>query len=141
MVDDVLLNKSATIERRLKRIDEEYAGEDTHLYDNITRQDAIILNLQRAYQAVIDLAMHLVHVHHLGIPQDSRDAFTLLIDANLLEAALGDRLKRMVGFRNIAIHEYRQLNLDVVKALIEHSLGDLTLFTKIVLKTRGFRSS
>ncbi len=141
MVDDVLLNKSATIERCLKRIDEEYAGEPTHLYDNITRQDAIILNLQRACQAVIDLAMHLVHVHHLGVPQDSRDAFTLLIDANLLEAALGDRLKRMVGFRNIAIHEYRQLNLDVVKALIEHSLGDLTLFTKIVLKTRGFRSS
>ncbi|MFB3133555.1 MAG: DUF86 domain-containing protein [Rhodothermales bacterium] len=141
MVDDVLLNKSATIERCLKRIDEEYAGEDTHLYDNITRQDAIILNLQRACQAVIDLAMHLVHVHHLGVPQDSRDAFTLLIDANLLEAALGERLKRMVGFRNIAIHDYRQLNLDVVKALIEHSLGDLTLFTKIVLKTRGFRSS
>lgn len=141
MVDDVLLNKSATIERCLKRIDEEYAGDHTHLYDNITRQDAIILNLQRACQAVIDLAMHLVHVHHLGVPQDSRDAFTLLIDANLLEAALGDRLKRMVGFRNIAIHDYRQLNLDVVKALIEHSLGDLTLFTKIVLKTRGFRSS
>lgn len=138
MVDDVLLNKSATIERCLKRIDEEYAGEDAHLYDNITRQDAIILNLQRACQAVIDLAMHLVHVHHLGVPQDSRDAFTLLIDANLLEAALGERLKRMVGFRNIA---YRQLNLDVVKALIEHSLGDLTLFTKIALKTRGFRSS
>ena len=141
MVDDVLLNKSATIERCLKRIDEEYAGEDAHLYDNITRQDAIILNLQRACQAVIDLAMHLVHVHHLGVPQDSRDAFTLLIDATLLEVALGDRLKRMVGFRNIAIDEYRQLNLDVVKALIEHSLGDLTLFTKIVLKTRGFRSS
>ncbi len=141
MVDDVLLNKSATIERCLKRIREEYAGEDAHLYDNITRQDAIVLNLQRACQAIIDLAMHLVHVHHLGVPQDSRDAFTLLIDANLLDAALGDRLKRMVGFRNIAIHEYRQLNLDVVKALIEHSLGDLTLFTKIVLKTRGFRSS
>ena len=141
MVDDVLLNKSATIERCLKRIEEEYGGEDAHLYDNITRQDAIILNLQRACQAVIDLAMHLVHVHHLGVPQDSRDAFTLLIDANLLEAALGDRLKRMVGFRNIAIHEYRQLNLDVVKAIIEHSLGDLRLFTEIALKTRGFRSS
>ena len=74
--------------------------------------------------------MHLVYVHHLGVPQDSRDAFTLLLDAGLLDAILGDRLKRMVGFRNIAIHEYQQLNLDIVKAIIEHSPGDLTTFTE-----------
>ena len=140
MVDDVLLNKSATIERCLRRIQEEYAGADANLYDNITRQDSILLNLQRACQAVIDLAMHLVYVHHLGVPQDSRDAFTFLIDAGLLDAILGDRLKRMVGFRNIAIHEYQQLNLDIVKAIIEHSLGDLTTFTEAALKTRGFRT-
>ena len=71
MVDDVLLNKSATIERCLKRIREEYGGEDTNLYHNITRQDAIVLNLQRACQAAIDLATHLVRIHSLGVPQEN----------------------------------------------------------------------
>lgn len=139
MVDDVLLNKSATIERCLKRIQEEYAGEDTNLYDNITRQDAIVLNLQRACQAAIDLATYLVRLHTLGVPQVSREAFTLLVDAGLLNAPLGDKLKRMVGFRNIVIHNYQHLNLDVLKAIITKHLDDLTQFTEIVLKTHGFR--
>ena len=140
MVDDVLLNKSATIERCLKRIREEYDDDDANLYDNITRQDAIVLNLQRACQAAIDLATHLVRIHNLGVPQVSRDAFTLLVDAGLLADALGDQLKRMVGFRNIAMHDYQHLNLDVLKAIITKHLDDLTQFTGIVLKTRGFRS-
>ncbi len=141
MVDDVLLNKSATIERCLKRIREEYGGEDANLYHNITRQDAIVLNLQRACQAAIDLATHLVRIHSLGVPQENREAFTLLVDAGLLDEALGDRLKRMVGFRNIAIRDYQHLNLDVLKAIITKHLDDLTQFTELALKTRGFRSS
>lgn len=139
MVDDILLNKSAIIERCLQRIRDEYAGDAHNLTDNITRQDAIVLNMQRACQASIDLAMHLVRQHQLGPPQDSRDAFTLLIDADLLDTTLGDRLKGMVGFRNIAIHDYRQLDLEVVQAIIEEHLEDFTAFTKIVLRTRGFQ--
>ena len=48
MVDDVILNKAATIERCLQRVVNEYAGNDSNLVANQTKQDAIILNLQRA---------------------------------------------------------------------------------------------
>lgn len=58
MVDDVSLNKAAIIERCVARVRQEYAGEDANLKDNQTRQDAIILNLQRACEAAIGLAMH-----------------------------------------------------------------------------------
>lgn len=139
MVDDVLVNKAASIERCVERVREEYADDDRHLYDDITRQDAIILNIQRACQASIDLAMHIVRIHGLGPPQESRDAFVLLIDAGFLSKPLGDRLMRMVGFRNIAIHEYQKLNLDVVKAIIEDHLTDFTDFAQQALATNGFR--
>ena len=139
MIDDVLTNKGAAIEHSLERIREEYAGNDRNLYEDETRQDSIVLNLQRACQSAIDLAMHLVQVHRLGIPQESRDAFTLLVEAGFLDADLGERLKRMVGFRNVAIHEYQRLNLDTVKGILEHRLGDFKLYTELVLRTRGFR--
>lgn len=139
MVDDVLVNKAASIERCVERVREEYADDERHLYDDITRQDAIILNVQRACQAAIDLAMHVVRIHGLGPPQESRDAFALLIEAGFLSETLGDRLMRMVGFRNIAIHEYQKLNLDVVKAIIENHLTDFTDFAQQVLATNGFR--
>lgn len=141
MVDDVIVNKAATIERCLERVHEEYAGDDQNLYDDITRQDAIILNLQRACQAAIDLAMHLVRVHGLGAPQESRDAFALLVDAGFLSQELGDRLMRMVGFRNVAIHDYEKLNIDIVKSIIENHFTDFTRFAERVLSTNGFQET
>lgn len=74
MADDVVLNKAAIIERCIARVREEYAGDEQNLVANITRQDSIVLNLQRACEAAIDLAMHLVRERHLGIPQETRDA-------------------------------------------------------------------
>jgi uncharacterized protein YutE (UPF0331/DUF86 family) len=127
-MDDVVLNKVATIERCLRRIDEEYAGQPANLEQDITRQDAIILNIQRACEASIDLAMHLVRRFTLGIPQESRHAFDLLVGAGKLDARLGDGLKRMVGFRNIAVHDYQRLNLAIVRSIIEHNLDDLRAF-------------
>ena len=54
MADDVLLNKAAAIERSVRRAREEYGADDANLLTNQTRQDAIILNLQRACESSID---------------------------------------------------------------------------------------
>jgi uncharacterized protein YutE (UPF0331/DUF86 family) len=86
MADDVVVNKASIIERCLQRIEEEYQNDPENLYENVTRQDAIVLNLQRACQAAIDLAMHLVREHELGVPQESREAFALLEDAEYLDS-------------------------------------------------------
>ena len=135
MVDDVVLNKAAAIERCLVRVREEHAGDDRNLYENITRQDSIILNLQRACEAAIDLAMHMVAVRRLGLPQESREAFDLLREAGVIDRHLGERLKAMVGFRNVAVHDYQRLNLDIVRAIIATRLVDFLAFTSSAVRT------
>ncbi len=60
MAYDVILNKAASIERCLQRVLEEYAGDNQNLMANQTKQDAIILNFQRACETAIDLAMYVV---------------------------------------------------------------------------------
>lgn len=132
MVDDVVVNKAAIIERCVARVHEEYAGDPRNLRENVTRQDSIVLNLQRACEASIDLAMHLVRVRRLGVPQETREAFDFLAGAGLLETELAGRLKRMVGFRNVAVHDYRKLNLDIVQA-VERHVGDFLAFTRVAL--------
>ena len=139
MADDVVVNKTSIIERCLRRVREEYDDDPETLHD-ITKQDAIILNLQRACQAAIDLAMHLVREHNLGVPQESREAFVLLEEEGHLDPTLSHRLMRMVGFRNVAVHEYQNLNLDIVQSIVEEHLSDFTQFTERVLKTNGFRT-
>ncbi|MDP2319038.1 MAG: DUF86 domain-containing protein [Acidobacteriota bacterium] len=134
MADDVLLNKAAAIERAVARAREEYAGDDANLMRNQTRQDAIILNLQRACESSIDAAMHLVRVHRLGIPQETREAFDLLERAGHLDPSLATRLRKMVGFRNVAVHDYQKLNLDVVRAILVERLDDFLEFTRLLLR-------
>lgn len=136
-MDDIVLNKAATIERCLRRIDEEYQGDATNLEEDQTRQDSIILNIQRACEASIDLAMHLVRKFALGVPQDSRQAFDLLVEAGKLDALAAEALKRMVGFRNIAVHDYQALNLAIVRSIVEHKLVDLRAFAQQALALDG----
>lgn len=136
MADDVLINKAAAIERAVRRVREEYAGDDANLTANQTRQDSIILNLQRACESSIDAAMHLVRVHRLGVPQETREAFELLQQAQIIDAELADRLKKMVGFRNIAVHAYQRLNLDIVRQIVAKHLDDFLEFTRVLLSAR-----
>ena len=136
-VDDVALNKAAIIERSVGRVRQEHAGDDRNLTDDLTRQDSIILNLQRACEASVDLAMHLVRVHRLGVPQESRDAFELLVAGGRLDRDLAEKLKRMVGFRNIAVHDYQALNLAIVSAIVAHNVDDLLAFARVGLAASG----
>ena len=134
MADDVLLNKVAFIEHCLARIDEEYRGHENELETNLTRQDSIILNLQRACEASIDLAMHGVRIRRLGLPQESRDAFVMLEKAGLLDATLSRQMRAMVGFRNVAVHEYQKLSIPVVRAILERHLEEFRRFTQAMLR-------
>ena len=92
MADDVMLNKAASIERYLARVSEEFVGHTAELETNLTRQDAIVLNLLRACEAYIDLAMDVVRIKRLGIPQTSRDAFDLLCQAGVSDRSLAERM-------------------------------------------------
>ncbi|WP_400195356.1 type VII toxin-antitoxin system HepT family RNase toxin [Lysinibacillus telephonicus] len=132
-MNDVILNKTMTIERCVKRIHEVYEGNPVNLTD-FTKQDSIILNIQRACEASIDLAMHIVSERKLGVPKSSREAFKLLLDAGLIENNLAKTLMNMDGFRNIAVHDYQTLNLEILKSILEKHIDDFKNFTKVILQ-------
>ncbi|HEY3424278.1 MAG TPA: DUF86 domain-containing protein [Negativicutes bacterium] len=132
MGNDVIYNKVQIIERCLQRIYEEYDNDSENL-NNYTKQDSIILNIQRACEAAIDLAMHIIAERRLGLPQNSRDAFILLCTGGLIDNTLSVRMQAMVGFRNIAVHDYQAVNLVIVKMIIEKHLDDLRRFMAVVL--------
>lgn len=133
MPDDVILNKLTVIKRCVARIQEEYSDQPTNL-ENCTKQDSIILNLQRACEACIDVAMYLVSERNLGLPQSSRDAFQLLQNQDLISGALSTRMKAMVGFRNIAVHNYQSLDTSILQSIIDHHLSDFQSFSDAILK-------
>lgn len=133
MIDDVILNKTEIVKRCIRRAKEEYAHNPKNL-ENYTKQDSVTLNIQRACEAVIDLGMHVIAERGLGIPQTSRDTFEILQNNKIITPEMSERLKAMIGFRNIAIHNYQRLNLKIIQAIIEKDLKDLLYFTDVILK-------
>ncbi|MGW8429242.1 type VII toxin-antitoxin system HepT family RNase toxin [Peribacillus simplex] len=133
MKNDVILNKISVIERCMNRVKVVYENNPENLKD-YTKQDSIILNIQRACEASIDLAMHIVAERKLGLPQTSRDAFDMLHGALIIDENTVKRLKAMVGFRNIAVHDYQTVNIDILQQIVENHLGDFTDYTKQILK-------
>ena len=133
MIDDVILNKTEIVKRCIIRAKEEYDGNPENL-ENYTKQDSVTLNIQRACEAVIDLGMHVIAERGLGIPQTSRDTFEILQNNKIITPEMSERLKAMIGFRNIAIHNYQKLNLKIIQAIIEKDLKDLLYFTDVILK-------
>ena len=124
------------MERYIRRVLEEYQGFEKEFSNNFTKQDSVILNLERLCQAAIDLAAHLVRTNKFGIPQDNRELFQLLEQNRLISKKLSRNLQAMVGFRNLAVHDYQELNLDIVQGIIKNNLIDFREFSKIALQSQ-----
>lgn len=133
MLDDVLINKAAVIERCVARAREEYAANPQGFASDFTRQDAAILNIQRACEAALDMGQHLIRREKLGVPQSARDVFTLLAQAGWITQELATGLKNMVGFRNIAVHDYQELQLPITVSIIEKHLDEFLRYSQAVL--------
>jgi uncharacterized protein YutE (UPF0331/DUF86 family) len=141
MADDVLVNKAATIERCVARAREEFERDPTTFATDFTRQDAAVLNVQRACEAALDMGQQLVRREHLGVPQSARDVFELLAQGQWIDLQLAANLKRMVAFRNIAVHDYQSLLLPILVNVIAEHLDEFLQFTQCVLLREGKNST
>lgn len=128
----VIINKYESIQKCIKRIEEEYEGNIDNLYD-YRKLDPIVLNLQRACEAAIDIAMYIVANRKLGVPQTKKEAFIKLEENKLISKEVSVNMQKMIGFRNIAIHDYKQIDEEVLADVIQNHLTDLTEFAKEIL--------
>lgn len=134
MADEVLLNKAATIERCVARAREEYDKDPVTFDVDQTRQDAAILNLQRACEAAIDAGNRLIRLRQLGLPQSSRNVFEMLAQARLIAPELARVMQQMTGFRNIAVHDYQAVQVPIVIAIIQKHTDDLLDFASQIIR-------
>ena len=119
MIDpDIIYAKIGNIQNCLRCI-WDVTNLDPNTLDSFDTQDIFTLNLQRAVQSAIDLAAHIVAAEELGLPETQRDYFRLLEQAGVLSPELTDKMAAMVGFRNIAVHNYQALDVATLKAILE----------------------
>lgn len=132
-MNDVAINKVQSIHRCIERAREEHRLAGGSFVTDYTRQDAAILNITRACEQAIDLANHVIKSGRMGIPTASAESFELLARKNVIGPDIERKMIGIVGFRNIALHQYQQLDIAIVEAIIVSGLDDLVGFTDCVM--------
>lgn len=77
--------------------------------------------------------MYIVPTRKLGLPQNKRESFVLLEENKIIDSNMSKNMQGMVGFRNIAVQDYKEIDKDILKDVIENHLTDLLDFARIIL--------
>jgi len=133
-MNDVIINKAQSVQRCVRRAREEYVKSPENFRTDFTVQDAAILNVLRACDSTIDLANHLIRLKQLGVPVSSGDSFRLLAAERIISSTLAEQMKKMIGFRNITVHQYTSVDLEIVVSVITKELDHLIEFVDVVLE-------
>ena len=127
---DLVAKKLAQIETYVAEL--RSAGRPEAIYDDVTQERFIEHTLQLAIQSVLDVASHIVSDERLGEPRENRDLIDLLERDGWVAPDHATELGRMVGFRNLLVHEYAKVDLAVVRDVVEHRLEDLLGFVAAI---------
>lgn len=129
----VLESKIESLRRCVARVAAKCPSTVENLVADIDAQDVVVLNLSRAVQLCVDIAMHRLTDLDVPMPQTMGDAFSALAAAGLIDAPLCQRMRAAVGFRNLAVHNYDTINWAVVHAIATTHLDDFKAFAKSIL--------
>ena len=131
MTDPELVAKRlAIIETSVRELRE--LARPTAIHTDVREARFVEHTLQIAIRAVLDVASHIVSDERLGEPRTNRELFDLLERAGWIQPVLADALRDMAGFRNVLVHGYDTVDLEIVRDVVEHHLGELLQFAETV---------
>ena len=93
-------------------------------------QDILALNLERAVQLSVDLAAMRIADLSVPAPETMGAVFEVLRERGVLSAGTADRMRKAVGFRNIAVHDYQRIDWQIVFNLVHRRLEDFEAFAR-----------
>lgn len=99
---------------------------------DVREERFIAHTLQIAIQAALDAASHVVSDRRLGEPASNRELFDLLARDGWLSAELTATMREVAGFRNVVVHGYQNVDLDVLRDIVDNRLDDLLAFVAAV---------
>jgi uncharacterized protein YutE (UPF0331/DUF86 family) len=128
----VIEEKLEALRRCVKRIEDRRPDSVAALKSDLDRQDILVLNLTRAVQLSVDIAAHVLASSGAKAPETMGGTFDALEQAGLIDGDLSARMRRAVGFRNVAIHSYAEIDWAIVHSICTRDLDDFRRFAASV---------
>jgi uncharacterized protein YutE (UPF0331/DUF86 family) len=141
MVDhDLILSKANSVEKHVKRALEKSDVDMKAFLNDSDRQDIVLFNLQMAVQNCIDIAAHIISDEGFGVPGSNNEMFYMLEENGYLEIQMVEKMVKAIGFRNLIVHEYGELDIEKVYEISRNDIKDLLEYLKAVFKKVGLYS-
>lgn len=132
MDKQVITNKIESLRRCLTRVEQRCPKNLDELLNDLDAQDVLTLNLSRAVQLCVDISLHILSSSNQPVPQTLAEAFLGLVEEGIISVDTEEKMRKAVGFRNIAIHEYKKINWAIVYAISTERLSDFKVFAKSI---------
>ena len=100
---------------------------------DIDLQDILAVNLERAVQLCVDIALHVIADSDNAAPPTMGDAFRALHRMDVLDSGTAEALVKAVGFRNVAVHLYSEIDLGIVFDVVTNRLDVFRDFARSIL--------
>lgn len=133
----VIEQKLEALRRCLQRLEKKRPATVEALREDEDVQDILTFNLTRAVQLCVDIGMHIIADQESAPPETMGETFDVLARTGVLERDLADRMKKAVGFRNIAVHSYGTIDWTIVHVVASIHLGDFREFAKAISGALG----
>ncbi|HVR09822.1 MAG TPA: DUF86 domain-containing protein [Thermoanaerobaculia bacterium] len=127
---ELVLKKLARIEACVGEL--RTLGDPGVIRSDLRQERFVEHTLQIAIQSILDVASHIVSEERLGEPRTNQELIDLLARHGWIPARLELPLHQMVGFRNVLVHGYDEVDLAVVEDVARHRLDDLLAFAAVV---------
>ena len=137
MDETVVFSKLDSLRRCIERIQSKVPASADDLLEDYDLQDIISVNLERAVQVCVDIAAHILADHNMPAPESMAASFDQLCKQGVIPGELAERLKKAVGFRNIAVHSYHELDWAIVFSIINKRLEDFPHFARCITTLTG----
>lgn len=127
---DIVEKKLAFLERIVRELRTEARPE--RIEHDLREQRFVERELQLAIQAALDVASHIVSDERLEEPATNAALFATLARHGFVPMPLRSPLEQMAKFRNILVHGYADVDVAIVREVVEHHLNDLEAFVTAV---------
>jgi len=136
----ILAQKLESLRRCIKRVEEKTPSRIDFLVQDPDVQDILVLNLTRAVQLCVDIGSHVISETEELAPTTMGDVFSALEKLEVITPATCIAMKKAVGFRNIAVHNYQVIDWEIVYAISKNFLLDFRRFAKEIAEYSGLKS-
>lgn len=135
MVDKALIyRKVSELELYLKQM-QEFSALSADGYRNDWKIQRIVeRTLQMMIETCADVASHLVSDRGMRTPSSYADTFEVLSENNIISEELCVIMEKMAKFRNVVVHQYEQVDADIVVLILTKHLQDFERYRDAVLE-------